>query len=526
MSEFNDFLEARKISVEVAAKLGVTAAGSSIAFPYTATNGMGYRKLRTPQKEFRCDPSGVPQDQVWNHDCLAEEPGMRDPLIITEGEFDALACLTAGYQFVVSIPSGAIHNAKLTPERNMLSNRQSALRYLVDDLDGKQTIREEFCKFSKIVILADADAPGQSLLRGLVAVLSATSCFVVTYPDGCKDANDVLIRYGEAALRAMIDAAMPASRAGRIIASEAFKSDPEMAYLETGIDWLSNNFKPVMPGVTVIGGLPNAGKSTVRDFLALSLCWQNPSIRMALFNAEGSSKAPVENAMKFWNVKNSDRSDTEKALDRTAWIDHHLSILRPDRGQKPTLEWLTACIKQQALAGLANLFIIDPWISIKVEHKKGVNTTYSILDAVDDIYTLAADLGVMIWLVHHTKPNPNRRDRDHLAPDMHDLADSQSFSRKADHVLMVWAWQGGKNERLLRVLKSKNYAKSGHLGDVWISLDTTTFAVHPLGYDPIRRAKDSAAFTKDAKEQKAKVDKSMEPASGSYMIDDDFPKPN
>src|ERR1043165_7846030 len=93
--EHAKWLEAvRKIPCEIAAEMGVVSKGENLAFEYRQNGVPSFLKVRTPQKGFWIEPKGAALC-LWNEDCL-NEPSGSAPLIITEGEFDALSFLAAG----------------------------------------------------------------------------------------------------------------------------------------------------------------------------------------------------------------------------------------------------------------------------------------------------------------------------------------------------------------------------------------------------------------------------------------------
>ena len=110
-----EWLESRKISVEVAINMGCYSAkrgstgvepdpdGRILVFPYLENGEELNAKYRGPQKRFWQKQGG--KKLLFNRDILAD-PSLQDgshPLVITEGEMDALAVMTAGYPFVVSV---------------------------------------------------------------------------------------------------------------------------------------------------------------------------------------------------------------------------------------------------------------------------------------------------------------------------------------------------------------------------------------------------------------------------------------
>jgi len=143
-----EWLEARGLNIEVAAELGLYSEGPNVAFPYILSGQQLYAKLRNPKDKSRtrCVPSGIEQTFLWNEDCLRDEPAMTDVLIITEGEPDAIAVKQTGFQFVVSLPSGAANTIE--------GCRSKALRVLTfADKDGEPRLKPSIMKFKRVVIL-------------------------------------------------------------------------------------------------------------------------------------------------------------------------------------------------------------------------------------------------------------------------------------------------------------------------------------------------------------------------------------
>ena len=95
--EHEKWLEARGLDLEVATHYGLytdrqSPGGRDLAIPYRRDGEVINHKYRGPQKHFRQDP-GAPRS-FWNEDCLRDASLANEPLVITEGEPDALvSCL-------------------------------------------------------------------------------------------------------------------------------------------------------------------------------------------------------------------------------------------------------------------------------------------------------------------------------------------------------------------------------------------------------------------------------------------------
>ena len=100
------FLDDRKIDTELALRLGVHGSHDEVVFPFIKGGEIVNNKhRRLNDKKFYQDAGG--HKCFWNYDVITDKTLRGQPLIITEGECDALAALTAGYVRVVSVPDGA-----------------------------------------------------------------------------------------------------------------------------------------------------------------------------------------------------------------------------------------------------------------------------------------------------------------------------------------------------------------------------------------------------------------------------------
>jgi twinkle protein len=117
-----------------------------------------------------------------------------EQLIWVEGELDKLALEVAGYRSVVSVPNGA-------PPIGA-DNFDALLRYLDADHDRLEGVQWH-------VLALDMDAPGFALEAGLARRLGPERCARVRWPEGCKDANDVLVKHGVEEVQWYIEHATP-----------------------------------------------------------------------------------------------------------------------------------------------------------------------------------------------------------------------------------------------------------------------------------------------------------------------------
>lgn len=163
---------------------------SAICFPYKRGGEVVNVKYRSGEKHFRQETGA--QKILFGMDIVPANE--TDCLIIVEGEIDKLSFDEIGCNFAVSVPDGApTLGAK---------NFNSKFDYL-------ENCKLFLKRFEQIILAIDTDDPGEVLRRELARRLGFDRCYSVTFPDSCKDANDVLQKYGKDGLTKLIGSAHP-----------------------------------------------------------------------------------------------------------------------------------------------------------------------------------------------------------------------------------------------------------------------------------------------------------------------------
>ena len=187
-----DYMASRGISEEITRRYKITVRGDDphiLVFPFCDENGdvrfIKYRKTnfdkaRDKNKEWSekdTEPIlfGVEQCKDF------------DTLIITEGQIDSLSVAQAGFNNAVSVPTGAL-----------------GFRWLDND-----KAFDWVHKFKRVIVFGDLENGQMSLLKTLTARLMLP-VYHVRYEDylGEKDANDILRKYGEHAVRKCVENAV------------------------------------------------------------------------------------------------------------------------------------------------------------------------------------------------------------------------------------------------------------------------------------------------------------------------------
>lgn len=241
------YLQARCISPETAQayRVGVDEQGN-LMFPFYTQGGEHVftkyrpaRKLKPGERKAWRDTDTMPV-LFGMHLCDPEIP-----LLITEGELDAMACHEAGIPNATSVPSGA------------------------EDFTWLDTCWDFIHQFKQVCLFGDNDAAGLEMIRRLCAKLSGMRVFVVEHE--CKDANELLFRHGK---QRVMDAWLQAKAvpvAGLINLADVSPMDPmSVKTVTTGIAPLNKMLGGFGLGdVSVWTGKRGDGKSTLLSQLML-----------------------------------------------------------------------------------------------------------------------------------------------------------------------------------------------------------------------------------------------------------------
>lgn len=196
-----EYLKSRGFRPETWQKRGVGEHEGNIAFPYYENGKLVLMKFRAPRKPKPGEPKAWREKGgkavFWGMDLC--DP--RKPLVITEGEMDALALEEAGVPNAVSLPSGA------------------------EDLSCVENCWEWLEQFDTIFIWPDNDEAGIECCRKLVAKLGEWRCWVIH--SNRKDANEVLLLDGPEAVREAVYNAKEVPKAGLIRLADVQVYDPE-----------------------------------------------------------------------------------------------------------------------------------------------------------------------------------------------------------------------------------------------------------------------------------------------------------
>lgn len=362
---------------------------------------------------------------------LDDIKGLQEAIIV-EGEFDKLALAQAGITAVVSVPDGApAVNAKPSAKKfEYLENCQDHLNEL-----------------TKIIIAVDNDEPGKALERELVRRLGPERCWLVRWPEGVKDANEMLLSQGIDALCQAIEQAQPMP-IEHVLSMEDL-GEAVMAYyyagrqrgFSTGFDNLDEMFT-VAPGeFTIVTGIPSHGKSEFMDAVMINMIRTHGHV-FAICSPENRptplhlAKLAEKIVGKPFLPGHLERMSPEEVRAAMAWLAPHLYVI----DSPEPLSILEVIEKAKALVlqkGITHM-ILDPWNEFDHSRPTGQTETDYISQSISKIKQFGVRHDVHTFVIAHPTKLAKDKNGNYPIPTPYDISGSANWRNKADNAVTVY----------------------------------------------------------------------------------------
>lgn len=335
----------------------------NIFFPFYVEGELIYAKYRQPTtepvKRKEWAQAGAPPVLFGMDLCRPELP-----LVITEGQIDALSLYEAGVRNVVSVPSGC------------------------ENLQWVDTCFEWLEQFEKIILFGDNDPPGKKMVKTLATRLGEDRCLVVSeYPPGCKDANDILTTLGSDALNDALAKANEVPIRGVIdVADIQFVDPTTIPRIKTGIPKLEKAINGLEEGaITIMTGAAGNGKSTLCGTLLLNAIEQG-------YHCVAYSGELSPDLFQRWVMLQAAGSDWI-TLKYDAMTDTKIPVVYPP-AQERILNWMRGKLFLFDSTEEISASIADSILSVfqTMARRKGAklfvvdNMMTALIDAADDEY--------------------------------------------------------------------------------------------------------------------------------------------
>jgi len=427
-----------------------------IGFPYENADGTSATKWRDRHKNW--SQTGAARS-LWRINQWDS-----GDLVITEGEVDALSFEEIDV-FATSVPNGA-------PSQRSVGANGSDVKYSYL-WDAKDQIE----KASRIILALDADEPGRILSEEIARRVGKGRCWKLQYPDGCKDANDVLVGYGPEKLREVLVDATPWPVSGLRDVSE-YRSEILSLHdkgfesgMALGIPELDEIFRVCPQTLTICTGIPGVGKSAFLSWVSVELA-RKFNAPVAVLSAE---TPPVIHLLQASAIhqkkpyKGSAKMSTDDINESLDWLGERFVILdESDTQIESVLERAQAAVLRMGV----RILIIDPYNfltgSVGGAEEGSVQGINRLLT---NLKNFSVQFGVSTFLVAHPVKMFRGQDGSTPVPTGYDVSGSAAFFGIADLGISVSRREGGRS--LITVWKAR-FPWVGKPGEVELNFDMET----------------------------------------------------
>lgn len=467
-AEIMDTLAGRGLDVELADRLGLASVrrdgGDCLVIPFKRDGQVVRRKFRffdRAEGKWSAEKGGT--RIAYNEDCLRDDVLLGQPLLITEGEFDAMAAIQAGFGRTISVPDGAP-----PPGERSKEDLEAGAKY-----DWLADIRPLLTKDRApvIILAADGDENGAALLQDLSVLLGRFRCKFLTYPkskkdrgrERCKDLNEVLEDWGAKGVVETVGRAQWIRVDGVYRMGELPPLPPSVIY-EPRHALLAENFKCRLGDFSVVTGTPGFGKTSFVSDLFCGIAYDN-DLTIAWASFEQEPQRDHRRALRSWFTGRPEHQlDYDDRIAPDRWIEAMHLFLIPREDEDATLEWLLEKMEVAVTRYAARIIVIDPWNEIEHDRRQGESETEYIGRAIRALKRFAKAFHVHICVVAHPTKSAKDGDGNYKMPTLYDINGSANWYNKCD--LGVIVHRENEDNTLIKVQKSRYHEIIGRPGEV------------------------------------------------------------
>ena len=486
-------LERRGIDVELASRLGVNGirrdgGDNLIQIDFLRSGEVirsKFKRLEAVEGKPRYwqEPKGGTK-LAWNEDAVRDDSLLGQPLVITEGELDALAAIQCGILRTISVPDGAPPPGERTADDLEGGSKYDWLREIKPFLTRERA--------PEIVIAADGDENGAALLQDLSVLLGRFRCKFVTYPKAknpdargrarLKDLNEVLEDYGPKGVIETINRAQWIKVDGVHRMSELPPLAKQVIYepRPSQFGLFRENFKLRLGDFSVFTGTPGYGKTTFANDLFCGIARDN-NLTIAWASFEQEPQRDHRRNLRTWfiGIQEWQQDEGQKAV-ADKWIDSNHVFLVPSEDDDADLDWLLDKMEAAVVRYGASIIIIDPWNELEHSRRQGETETEYTGRAIRALKRFAKAFRVHICVVAHPTKSVKDSDGTYKMPTLYDIAGSANWYNKCDLGVIIHKDTldfRAEPYTLIKVQKSRYHETIGVPGEVFMdfSKDQRTY---------------------------------------------------
>lgn len=433
-NEVVKFFEGRQIPLETLELLKVGSHNEYIAFNYYDVNGqhrnIKYRNIYD-KKDMRQMKGAKPVP--FNGQCIRNAPY----ILITEGEPDVMAWVTAGVHYAISGPNGSNSNW---------------VDLVYDELD----------KVESIYLATDNDEKGQKYEKELARRFDKEKLYRINY-GAWKDANQVLIdnglEEGKEILKHLFEEAEPYPVPGIEKASD-FQEESLSYFIHgypdtyrTGVEDFDRLWSLHLEDLTIVSGTPNSGKSNLVDWLTVNFAAAN-NWKAAFYSGEktkqihlaGLAYKRLEKSREALDPSNP--KDQLSVLEAINWCGERFFYLNEEENTPEEIitkaEYL---VKRHGI----RILVVDNFTTMQVSPPAGMEFRDYIGKVLGMFTRFAKHNQCHVFLVVHPRKMTKRDDGTYVIPDGYDLYSSSHFFNLTDNGISTRAGDGYTDIKVWKV---------------------------------------------------------------------------
>ena len=393
----------------------------AIGFPYFKNGKFISAKYRSIESKDFTQDTGGSQDFFG-----IDNVDPTKPVVIVEGEIDALTLMECGIENVLSVPSGApikVSDGKVDASED---KRFSFVWNAFDVLE----------KAPYVTIATDTDTAGQALAEELARRIGKDKCRIATF--GFKDLNEAFLAEGADLVKRIIEDAEPYPVAGLSSASKFSERLNDLwgkgtgKGVSTGYSNVDEIYTISQGQLSIVTGYPSSGKSNFVDQLMVNLAKAH-DWKFALCSFENQPEIHISRLMEIYKEKRffdgSNRMTEDEKNEAFEWVESHFMFMDSEGAEPSTIDSILERAKVAvARTGIRGL-VIDPYNYI--ENKGGQVEHEFISSMLTRMQAFAKAYGVHVWFVAHPS-KITRSGMDLPRPDGMAISGSMAWWAKAD----------------------------------------------------------------------------------------------
>lgn len=382
----------------------------------------GWKARAFPEKAF-VSSKGFKRS-FWNLERVLQSKS--DTVYVVEGEPDVCAMIEAG------IPDDEVLGAQGAKDKrgkgDVPVKEMGGYAYVEEALEAGLSRKKKF------VWCGDGDGAGHILREDMVKLLGAARFWFIEWPEGIKDANDMLLKDGAEALRELVrDGSLPWPVNGIYRLSELPEPAP-MVLWEPGFPEWEGKVLLAPRTLSVVTGHPGMGKTFLWNQIFFNVV-RKYDVPFCGASFETRPKPHVRRQIRtlLSGKLERDMDDSERA-DADKWInERYLFLVHPD--SRPDLGWFLDMAEVAVVRHGARILQIDPWNRLEGSRAQGESETDYIGRCLRTLHTFAIDMNCHVQiLAHPAKMDGQRRGQ---PPMLEDINGSKNFDNMVDQGFVI-----------------------------------------------------------------------------------------